>query len=168
SEGRLSYRVCGARHEHQRRRHHACQALHAPTLSEGLSPPQYTRRGNSPAGGICNAFIPNPGFRGPLATPNAHRSWPHKLRPMSFYVTTPIYYVNDRPHIGHCYTSLLADAMARFQRLHRSNSDRVFFLTGTDEHADKVVTAAAANKMTPQEWSDRNAAEYKAAYEFLG
>jgi methionyl-tRNA synthetase len=86
---------------------------------------------------------------------------------MSFYVTTPIYYVNDRPHIGHCYTSLLADAMARFQRLVRADADRVFFLTGTDEHADKVVTAAAANKMTPLEWSDRNAAEYKAAYEFL-
>jgi methionyl-tRNA synthetase len=91
-----------------------------------------------------------------------------KLSPMSFYVTTPIYYVNDRPHIGHCYTTLLADALARFQRLRRASTDRVFFLTGTDEHADKVVTAAAANNMTPQAWSDRNAAEYKAAYEFLG
>jgi methionyl-tRNA synthetase len=86
---------------------------------------------------------------------------------MSFYVTTPIYYVNDRPHIGHCYTTLLADAMTRFQKLRRPATDRVFFLTGTDEHADKVVTAAAAHNMTPLQWSDRNAAEYKAAYEFL-
>ena len=87
---------------------------------------------------------------------------------MSFYVTTPIYYVNDRPHIGHCYTTLLADAMTRFQKLRRGAGDRVFFLTGTDEHADKVVTSAAAHNMTPLQWSDRNASEYKAAYQFLG
>ena len=82
----------------------------------------------------------------------------------SFYVTTPIYYVNDRPHIGHCYTTLVADVIARFERL---SGREVFFLTGTDEHADKVVTSAAAHSMTPLEWADHNAAEFKAAFEFI-
>ena len=57
---------------------------------------------------------------------------PAESRPL-FYATTPIYYVNDRPHIGHCYTTLIADAAARF---HGLMGDEVFFLTGTDEHAD--------------------------------
>lgn len=83
-----------------------------------------------------------------------------------FYLTTPIYYVNDKPHIGHCYTTLLADCLARFERLRRGGG--VFMLTGTDEHADKVVTSAAANGATPQEWADRNAAEFKKAFEFMG
>jgi len=85
---------------------------------------------------------------------------------MSFYVTTPIYYVNDRPHIGHCYTTLLADTVSRFERLAQGRRDGVFFLTGTDEHADKVVTSAAAHGVSPIEWSDRNAAEFEAAFEF--
>ena len=59
----------------------------------------------------------------------------------AFYVTTPIYYVNDVPHIGHAYTSLACDAMARFARL---DGRRVHFLTGTDEHGQKVEQAAAA------------------------
>jgi len=86
----------------------------------------------------------------------------------TFYLTTPIYYVNDRPHIGHCYTTTLADVMARFQRLIRGTGDEVFLLTGTDEHADKVVTSAAAHGVTPQVWADRNAAEFKLAFEFMG
>jgi len=91
------------------------------------------------------------------------------------YITTPIYYVNDRPHIGHCYTSLLADVGARFHRLVRgepldgkgSGPSSVFFLTGTDEHADKVVTSAAEHNSTPQAWADRNAEEFKKAFEFM-
>ncbi len=59
----------------------------------------------------------------------------------AFYVTTPIYYVNDVPHIGHAYTSLACDAMARFARL---DGRPVHFLTGTDEHGQKVEQAAAA------------------------
>ena len=59
-----------------------------------------------------------------------------------FYITTPIYYVNDRPHIGHAYTTILADVLARF---HRSLGDNTFFLTGTDEHGQKVEKAAAKN-----------------------
>jgi methionyl-tRNA synthetase len=81
---------------------------------------------------------------------------------MPYYITTPIYYVNDRPHIGHCYTTLLADVLARFQRL--LGHEPVFFLTGTDEHADKVVTSAAKNGCGPQEWADRNAEEFKKAF----
>jgi methionyl-tRNA synthetase len=81
-----------------------------------------------------------------------------------YYITTPIYYVNDRPHIGHCYTTLVADVAARAQRL---MGREVFFLTGTDEHAEKVVTSAAANGMTPLQWADHNAARFRAAFEFM-
>ncbi|MBX3379960.1 MAG: methionine--tRNA ligase [Phycisphaeraceae bacterium] len=90
------------------------------------------------------------------------------------YITTPIYYVNDRPHIGHCYTTLLADVTARFYRLLKGSTDTdtgrtpdVFFLTGTDEHADKVVTSAAAHSVTPIQWADQNAAEFKKAFAFM-
>lgn len=81
-----------------------------------------------------------------------------------YYVTTPIYYVNDRPHIGHCFTTTVADVVARFQRLFGRD---VFFLTGTDEHADKVVTTAAEKGMTPLQWSDINAAEFEKAFAAL-
>lgn len=84
------------------------------------------------------------------------------------YITTPIYYVNDRPHIGHCYTTTVADCLARFERLIRGDGRGVFLLTGTDEHADKVVTSAAAHNATPQEWADRNAEEFKKAFAFMG
>ncbi len=85
--------------------------------------------------------------------------------PETFYITTPIYYVNDRPHIGHVYSSTVADAVARY---HRLRGDDTFFLTGTDEHAAKVVTAAAERGLGPQEWADRNAAAFQAAFAGLG
>jgi len=69
----------------------------------------------------------------------------------AFYVTTPIYYVNDVPHIGHAYTSLACDALARFARL---DGRRVFFLTGTDEHGQKVEQAAAARGLSPHAFTD--------------
>jgi methionyl-tRNA synthetase len=68
-----------------------------------------------------------------------------------FYVTTPIYYVNDAPHVGHAYTTVNADALARW---HRLVGDEVFFLTGTDEHGAKVAEAAAEHGMSPKEWAD--------------
>ena len=68
-----------------------------------------------------------------------------------FLVTTPIYYVNDVPHIGHAYTTIAADAIARFQRL---CGREVFFLTGTDEHGKKIETAAKEKNSTPQKLSD--------------
>jgi methionyl-tRNA synthetase len=85
--------------------------------------------------------------------------------PETFYITTPIYYVNDRPHIGHVYSSTVADAVARY---HRLRGDDTFFLTGTDEHAAKVVTAAAERGLGPQEWADRNAAAFQEAFARLG
>ena len=82
-----------------------------------------------------------------------------------YYVTTPIYYVNDRPHIGHCYTTLLADVAARAQRLIGRD---VFFLTGTDEHAEKVSAAAAERGLTPLDWATQNAERFKDAFAFMG
>ena len=68
-----------------------------------------------------------------------------------FYVTTPIYYVNDKPHIGHAYTTLACDVLARFKRL---DGFEVMFLTGTDEHGQKVEKAATDKGVTPQAFTD--------------
>jgi methionyl-tRNA synthetase len=70
----------------------------------------------------------------------------------SFYVTTPIYYVNDAPHIGHAYTTVAGDVLTRW---HRLRGEDVWFLTGTDEHGQKVLRTAEANKTSPKEWCDR-------------
>ena len=70
----------------------------------------------------------------------------------SYYVTTPIYYVNDKPHIGHAYTTLACDVLARFKRL---DGYDVMFLTGTDEHGQKVEAAAAAAGVDPQSFTDK-------------
>ncbi|MQA77168.1 MAG: methionine--tRNA ligase [Streptosporangiales bacterium] len=70
----------------------------------------------------------------------------------AFYVTTPIYYVNDVPHLGHAYTTVAADMIARW---HRQRGERVHFLTGTDEHGQKVMRSAEAAGVTPKEWCDR-------------
>ncbi len=83
----------------------------------------------------------------------------------TFYVTTPIYYVNDRPHIGHVYTTTIADVLARYNRL---NGKDTFFLTGTDEHATKVVDAAADRGLTTQQWADQNATAFQETFAKLG
>ncbi len=70
----------------------------------------------------------------------------------TFFITTPIYYVNDVPHIGHVYTTVAADVLARY---HRLCGNEVFFLTGTDEHGQKIEKAAQQNKETPQQLADR-------------
>jgi methionyl-tRNA synthetase len=75
-----------------------------------------------------------------------------------FYITTPIYYVNGAPHIGHAYTSIAADVLARW---HRLAGDRVFFLTGTDEHGQKVERAAQDAGLDPQAFTDRIAADFR-------
>ena len=77
----------------------------------------------------------------------------------SFYVTTPIYYVNAAPHLGHAYTTIAADVMARH---HRQRGEDVFFLTGTDEHGEPVADAAKAQGLEPKELADRNAERFKA------
>lgn len=70
----------------------------------------------------------------------------------AFYLTTPIYYVNDAPHIGHAYTTVAGDVLTRW---HRQRGEDVWFLTGTDEHGEKVLRTAQANGVSPQEWADR-------------
>ncbi|MEY3009234.1 MAG: hypothetical protein RL464_899, partial [Actinomycetota bacterium] len=70
----------------------------------------------------------------------------------TFYLTTPIYYVNDAPHIGHAYTTVAGDLLTRW---HRQKGESVWFLTGTDEHGQKVMRTAEANNAAPQDWCDR-------------
>ncbi len=84
---------------------------------------------------------------------------------MSFYVTTPIYYVNAAPHLGHAYTTIAADVLARH---HRQRGEDVFFLTGTDEHGEPVADAAHALGIEPQQLADRNAERFRALAPQLG
>ena len=81
-----------------------------------------------------------------------------------FYITTPIYYVNDRPHIGHAYTTIAADALARWIRL---KGEGVQFLTGTDEHGSKIAQAAEKSGCTPLEYAGRFAADFQALWKLL-
>lgn len=83
----------------------------------------------------------------------------------SFYITTPIYYVNDAPHIGHSYTTIAVDVIARYMRMKNRN---VFFLTGTDEHGQKIQKAAQANNTSPKEFTDKIVETYKFAWNRLG
>ena len=83
----------------------------------------------------------------------------------TFYVTTPIYYVNDKPHIGHSYTTILGDILARF---HRAMGDETFFLTGTDEHGQKVQEAAEKRNMTPLAHCDEMSKYFQMLWEKLG
>ena len=82
-----------------------------------------------------------------------------------FYLTTPIYYVNARPHIGHAYTTIAADVIAR---RHRLLGDDTFFLTGTDEHGQKVERSAAAAGVSPQRFADQVSASFKALWDRMG
>ena len=82
-----------------------------------------------------------------------------------FYLTTPIYYVNARPHIGHAYTTIAADVIAR---RHRLLGDDTFFLTGTDEHGQKVERSAAAAGLSPQQFTDQVSASFRALWDRMG
>lgn len=84
--------------------------------------------------------------------------------PGRFYVTTPIYYVNDAPHVGHAYTTVAADALARW---HRLLGEDVYFLTGTDEHGLKVQRAAEERGLTPLEWADQTSERFRDAWRLL-
>src|ERR1700744_58905 len=75
-----------------------------------------------------------------------------------FYITTPIYYVNGAPHLGHAYTTVAADAVARWKRLDGAD---VYFLTGTDEHGQKVEKAAVEAGMAPQEFVDQVSVKFR-------
>lgn len=81
-----------------------------------------------------------------------------------FYITTPIYYVNDKPHIGSAYTTIAADVLARY---YRQKDYDVFFLTGTDEHGGKVAESAENNGVDVQEFVDKNASEFQEAFKNL-
>ena len=82
----------------------------------------------------------------------------------AFYITTPIYYVNDVPHIGHAYTTIAADVLARYWRLRGRD---VFFLTGLDEHGQKVQQAAAKAGVEPQAYCDKLAPQFKQLWKRL-
>ncbi len=77
---------------------------------------------------------------------------------MAYYVTTPIYYVNAQPHLGHAYTTIAADVLARHMR---QRGEEVFFLTGTDEHGEPVAQVAEREGVTPKELADRNAVKFQ-------
>ncbi len=85
--------------------------------------------------------------------------------PKKFYLTTPIYYVNARPHIGHAYTTIVADVIAR---RHRLLGDDTYFLTGTDEHGQKIERSAAAAGIPPQQFADQVSAEFRNLWDRMG
>jgi methionyl-tRNA synthetase len=82
----------------------------------------------------------------------------------TFYITTPIYYVNDVPHIGHAYTTVACDVIARY---HRLKGEKVFFLTGTDEHGQTNLRAAQQRGLEPQEWVDQIVPQWREVWERL-
>ena len=84
-----------------------------------------------------------------------------------YYVTTPIYYVSDVPHLGHAYTTIVADAIARYQRMVRG-AERVRFLTGTDDHGQKIERIAAERGTDPKSYADKIAAAYQETWRRLG
>src|SRR5580704_6114724 len=82
-----------------------------------------------------------------------------------YYLTTPIYYVNARPHLGHTYTTVVADTIARYKRMCGYD---VVLLTGTDEHGQKVERAAKARGISPQAYADEISGEYRRLWDSLG
>ncbi len=83
-----------------------------------------------------------------------------------YYITTPIYYVNDKPHIGHAYTTIVADVLARFWR-EKLGKENVYFLTGTDEHGLKIAETAAKLNIDPQTFTDQVSSQFKTAWQNL-
>ena len=83
----------------------------------------------------------------------------------NFFITTPIYYVNDKPHIGHAYTTIACDILSRF---HKLNNDNVYFLSGTDEHGQKVEKASKDSSIDPKNFVDEMSENFKKLIPFLG
>ena len=81
-----------------------------------------------------------------------------------YYLTTPLYYVNSKPHIGHAYTEIASDVLARW---HRMNGREVLFLTGTDEHGQKISKAAAEAGMPPKEFTDKFSLTFRELWKTL-
>jgi methionyl-tRNA synthetase len=86
------------------------------------------------------------------------------MKKKKFFITTPIYYVNDRTHLGHAYTTIAVDVLARY---HRLKGEKVFFLTGTDEHGGKIEKAAEKFSKTPRQLCDENVEKFKQAWKKL-
>ena len=82
-----------------------------------------------------------------------------------YSVTTPIYYVNAEPHIGHTYTTVVADTLARY---HRLAGEETFFLTGTDEHGEKIAEVAERENVDPRSFADRISGIFRSTWEELG
>src|SRR5687768_10001252 len=99
----------------------------------------------------------------PSPLPPSSRTYAHPR--VGYYVTTPIYYVNGEPHLGHAYSTMAADVLARHMR---QRGEDVFFLTGTDEHGEPVELAAEKEGITPKELADRNAPKFEAMAERIG
>src|SRR5687767_4466362 len=85
--------------------------------------------------------------------------------PMKFYITTPIYYVNSRAHVGHAYTTIACDAVARRQRMLGADT---YFLTGTDEHGQKIERSAAAAGKSPKAFADEVSADFRRLWDKMG
>src|SRR3989338_10658458 len=85
--------------------------------------------------------------------------------PKPYYITTPLYYVNANPHIGHAYTNILCDTFARYRRF---LGEEVFFLTGTDEHGTKIEKAAREQNKPPRQYVDDMVPEFKKLWTLLG
>lgn len=83
----------------------------------------------------------------------------------AFYLTTPLYYVNAKPHIGHAYTTVVADTLAR---AHRQRGEEVFLLTGTDEHGEKIAQAAEAQGLSPKAFADQTSGTFRSLWKMLG
>ncbi len=120
-----------------------------------------------PALFLCVFSCAGPPISGNIASPSAKTAFRTRILPTdskTFYITTPIYYVNGVPHVGSATTTVLCDAIARF---HRLRGDTTFFLTGTDEHGSKVAEAAAKAGKTPQELVDENSAKFRECWRYL-
>lgn len=81
-----------------------------------------------------------------------------------FFISTPIYYVNAKPHLGHAYTTIVADSISR---IHKLQNRQTFFLTGTDEHGDKIVEAAARNSQSPEQYVEKISSMFRATWPWL-
>src|SRR5258705_9815820 len=121
-----------------------------------------------PPRGVARRGSRFPGPSGALAVSAillGRRLPPPPERPVSrFYITTAIDYVNGKPHLGHAYEKVLADAIARY---HRQQGDATYFLTGTDEHGQKIAHAAAEAGKSPQAYVDEISATFVRAWEKL-
>src|SRR5487761_2228394 len=114
-----------------------------------------------PIAGRNRALRPGQAFRAGSGPGAAERE---QVMTGRYYITTPIYYVNGAPHIGHAYTSVAADVMARWKRL---DGFDVLFVTGTDEHGQKVEKAAAAG-LEPQAFTDKISADFRDMADAMG